>query len=667
MKKFKIFKCTFLFIFVFIFSFHSLFYVPVEAEAPIISGTASMKKLVAGTSAYNFNVYGFDYFTNFKTYFDNNLESGCFYKIRYNALMEVKFDKDGKLNAADLNFEFYKSTGPTESRVNLIQQIEVMSCASNTPYQLTDSGYMIVYADDISHTYYAYQFNFNYTGQINVLTYDVNLKLDIMDVIKLSESEAEIYQRAYAEGFADGEEQGFADGKGQGQNIGYGLGYEDGYDEGFDAGFDSVDVDQYYQNGYQAGVDSIDTESIYQNGYQDGLNSGYQDAYEQGFSFGCAEGYKQGYAAAQQSFKENVEAGGVSEGESSEIVIDLDLQKSDLKLSESNVTLGTVYEFNADEDVTHIYDVEEDFDYLSGSLYDNDDDALNDEVVLDFSTITKYYEKTYTDSFNSYRGWSYYYTGNQKLFTADPETYAYKISVTPLNIGADYTNINWFRHTVGTRSDIMAGTSEIGIGMISGYSDEFTYMITTDNLPVDIYSAFLMYFYNEGTKDVHNYAAYDVSGKLKIVITPFSRNEYAAIMSGMDDIQNDINNRFEELEENLDQNFDELMNSYDDSAGNAANDQLATSLNDFTVAEESLFEKAQEGISSYEFFDFNSFPVLVTGLSFVSSLMSSVYFSMGGNNGPMGIVLSVTFSVILVSMAVGLYRYFSGSGKGDGD
>lgn len=54
-------------------------------------------------------------------------------------------------------------------------------------------------------------------------------------------------------------------------------------------------------------------------------------------------------------------------------------------------------------------------------------------------------------------------------------------------------------------------------------------------------------------------------------------------------------------------------------------------------------------------------------MSFVTSMMTSVFVSMGGETGPVGIVLSVLFSVMIVSLAIGLYRFYVSKGKGAGD
>lgn len=111
---------------------------------------------------------------------------------------------------------------------------------------------------------------------------------------------------------------------------------------------------------------------------------------------------------------------------------------------------------------------------------------------------------------------------------------------------------------------------------------------------------------------------------------------------------------------------DQLTNGYDSSTGNSMNSDFSASLNSYQTSEDSLFSTARSGLDDFTFVDFSSYPTLVTAMSFVTSLMTSIYISMGGESGPIGIVLSVLFSVMLVSMIIGLYRYYQ-SKEGGGD
>lgn len=106
---------------------------------------------------------------------------------------------------------------------------------------------------------------------------------------------------------------------------------------------------------------------------------------------------------------------------------------------------------------------------------------------------------------------------------------------------------------------------------------------------------------------------------------------------------------------------DQLTNGYDDSKGNQVNSDLSTGLNDYETAENSLFATATTGMRDFTFFDFESVPAMITGISFIGSIMGSWFNQAGGASG-VGIVLSILFSVILVAMVLGLYRWYQSRG-----
>ena len=110
---------------------------------------------------------------------------------------------------------------------------------------------------------------------------------------------------------------------------------------------------------------------------------------------------------------------------------------------------------------------------------------------------------------------------------------------------------------------------------------------------------------------------------------------------------------------------DKLTNGYDDSQGSSVNDTFETSINDFSETEDSLWGSATTGLNDFVFFDFASVPAMITGLSFITAIMTSWFNYAGGASG-VGIVLSILFSIMLVAMALGLYRWYqSKGGKGD--
>lgn len=100
-----------------------------------------------------------------------------------------------------------------------------------------------------------------------------------------------------------------------------------------------------------------------------------------------------------------------------------------------------------------------------------------------------------------------------------------------------------------------------------------------------------------------------------------------------------------------------IANGYDSSAGNQVASDLGNSASGYESAEDSIFTSSQSSLEGFEFFDFNSIPAVVTGLSFITTTATAIFDAMGGTSGA-GIVLSVLFAVMFVSIVIGLYRYF---------
>ena len=233
----------------------------------------------------------------------------------------------------------------------------------------------------------------------------------------------------------------------------------------------------------------------------------------------------------------------------------------------------------------------------------------------------------------------------------EPSAYAYKISVSTSNTALTRSLVNKAWYLVGTRSDVQDGSADIGLSFFQNAAATHNYFVETNNLPVDIYAGVLFFFVNGENQT----AAYDLYSNIKIEYTPYSRTEYNQILDSMGDINS-----------NISEQSDKLMNGYDSSAGQSMNEDFSASLMEYQTAGDSLFNEAQSGLDGFTFVDFSSYPALVTSMSFVTSMMTSVFGAMGGESGPAGIVLSVLFSVMIVSMAIGLYRFYSGKKDGDG-
>ena len=150
-------------------------------------------------------------------------------------------------------------------------------------------------------------------------------------------------------------------------------------------------------------------------------------------------------------------------------------------------------------------------------------------------------------------------------------------------------------------------------------------------------------------------ASYKLNWDFVLKIIPYTKEQYNSTTASV-----------EKQTQELKTQMNDLKNGFDSSAGQSMNESFAASVNDYQTTEESLFSSAQSGLDSFTFVDFSSYPALVTSMSFVTSMMNAVYGAMGGETGPIGIVLSVLFSVMLVSMVIGLYRFYQDK-KGGGD
>ncbi len=101
----------------------------------------------------------------------------------------------------------------------------------------------------------------------------------------------------------------------------------------------------------------------------------------------------------------------------------------------------------------------------------------------------------------------------------------------------------------------------------------------------------------------------------------------------------------------------DITDGYDDSAGNQVSSDFESSVGSYNEAEDSIFTSSESALDGFSFFDWSGYTGIATGVSFVSSLMVSIYNNFGGMSG-IGIVLSVLFSVMFLAIVIGLYRYF---------
>lgn len=116
----------------------------------------------------------------------------------------------------------------------------------------------------------------------------------------------------------------------------------------------------------------------------------------------------------------------------------------------------------------------------------------------------------------------------------------------------------------------------------------------------------------------------------------------------------------EEQDEQLTQSseqHDELINGFDASGGNNASGNLGNSLDSMEEVESGITDKAFEGMSEYTIPEegvTGYAQQFLTTFPLVAAMMQSIYDS----SGPFNILLSVTFTFVLVSMLIGLYRFY---------
>lgn len=145
-----------------------------------------------------------------------------------------------------------------------------------------------------------------------------------------------------------------------------------------------------------------------------------------------------------------------------------------------------------------------------------------------------------------------------------------------------------------------------------------------------------------------------IPAKAAYSVTFDSFTAYYEIDETEKDILEDIRNNTDKTNEKLDNLTDGFQNDGMDSSKS----DLDSSLADIEGAEGSLFNPAKSQLDAYEFTDISAMQGVVTGVGFVSTFLQSFYTSSGGLDG-LGIITAVGFSVMLVSIVIGLYRHFT--------
>lgn len=379
----------------------------------------------------------------------------------------------------------------------------------------------------------------------------------------------------------------------------YESGYNAGYADGVVAGEDSG-YSSGYSDGYSDGQASVDTDSDYDAGYQAGESAGYESGFQAGVdSVDTQTYYDAGYQAGYDiAYQAGYDTGYV---EAYDIAYENGYQSAMDRIASWGADTSDYPLLIQQTDGT--FDLQ--FDFIQP--------ARVDDVISEYCDVGRHYSGINFNPNHTYRlDFTYHdfdYDYSDSYFTASYSFWLYWGSCS-------------FPITVGTKDDVTSSFyisgDKIGTGL----------KFRCDVSGLEAYSEYfgvLHYYINDCTLKLYD-------------------------MGPSGDTQNHIANQ-----------TDQLTNGYDTSSGDSANSSLSTGLNEFETAENSLFATATTGMKDFTFFDFESVPAMLTAVTFITSIMGSWFEQAGGASG-VGIVLSILFSVMLVSMVLGLYRLYQSAG-----
>lgn len=275
----------------------------------------------------------------------------------------------------------------------------------------------------------------------------------------------------------------------------------------------------------------------------------------------------------------------------------------------------------------------------------------------------KYYDSLSIDSVYN----NFWYVGKRKtLFTSSADYYGYRITFTlQTKTTLEYEYALKYFWLVGTATDLYNG--QFASGILT--SSSFSAWVQTDNSVQTIHYAPFFNFEASVINDYHidetgDYLpSYNINCKYKVTYVGYkTKSDYESAMSEisgkLDNIDSSINGASSEIQENMQAQTDKITSGYDSSGGSDMNDQFSSSVGSYEDASDSLFESASSGLDSFSFANIASYSAIVASLSFVQTVMASIFTAVGGESGPYGVILSVLFSVVLVSLLIGLYRYY---------
>lgn len=215
-----------------------------------------------------------------------------------------------------------------------------------------------------------------------------------------------------------------------------------------------------------------------------------------------------------------------------------------------NTTLQGIYvtdlEFDKENDGYSV-DV-----YTNMEGYINDDESLvgwEDVSVGGWSSGLLDSSSVSSEVRNRNYSSGYYLGGQQSLFTTSSDAYYYSVRLDISNQAYSSNQVRWARYVIGTYTDIINGTAQIG-GWVNG-TNTVNKNIMNDFRSEPIYLAVLVSYYTslsdrtvDGEKNEYNqYASVSFSADIDVTYTPYYLDE------GTGDITAELDEQTDELKD----------------------------------------------------------------------------------------------------------------------
>lgn len=139
---------------------------------------------------------------------------------------------------------------------------------------------------------------------------------------------------------------------------------------------------------------------------------------------------------------------------------------------------------------------------------------------------------------------------------------------------------------------------------------------------------------------------YVYPGYFRVSYYPINDNPNAGVLE-------QIKNNTNATKDAVNSQTDTLANGYDNSGMENSNTALSGSMNDYHERESQVTDQATSFIDGVEFIDLSAQAQLLTGITFASSFLQSLFVSLGD----WGILVIFSLSVTLAFMLVGWFKF----------